>query len=992
MHIHKLLSTTLCAATILCAQAQKTFKNPVFNQDTPDPTVVRDPDGTFYAYGTGGTCRKSTDLATWTNVGNALSRPTWNDTTYVDENGQKKTDYYSLWALDVSKTIDDNYLVYYACALWGNGTRTGIGVATGTSPTKFTDHGRLFRSTEIGVTNSIDPCYVEEFDKKYLVWGSFHDLYISELTEDGLAIKDFTKKTKLAGGAFEGVMIYKHGSYYYLFASVGSCCEGVNSTYRTVVGRSTNLLGPYTNKQGGTMVNNYYTTIIQGNSSWKGPGHNSEIITDDAGQDWLLYHAYSATTPDNGRVLMLDKITWGVDEWPTVGDGTPSTTEQEAPIFYEGNGANVTYKFKNTDLSKSEWQGWEVNNMGTSDVTSGKGSAFIPFASAQEGAHFDASQSVSKLKNGIYELKFNGFSTAGSSECYLNGLSTPLYNPLEEGKTPATSEKLLSNQLLRDYYAQSAYGIVSDGKLTIGVRTRNPLLSGERFCMANVRVIYREKDSQAQEIVWQNIKKNADEYSNGEQTFFRGYTSRVNDYQAQAEATEDSVTRYDYLLKGYLTLDSIQSSIQLYDSLKTAVAGMQLKVDAAKAQEYASEEAIRTLTEAKDALSGESYDNSQMEDLLSRMELALHNMEYSYQQGDGTKENPYVILRPAQLDYMHDVLIKDEMVYFVLGSDIDMSGYNWKQLNSADNNYKYRISLDGQGHIISNLTPDGTKHNPSFFGVLCGECRNVGFLNAHVESSTSAGAILCGYMGHSTYKDSEGNLLPVVVENCYFEGSVSGKGYIGAIGGTVNYSPVTIRNCYCNVQIIGTCTMGNYGGGIAGRIRTDVHVERSYTAGDVSAYTAGGIIGGGQNSTTPACLYENVMAWTSNVDGTTAHPLGSMTEADVLQGVLFSANMKTNNENVEGGKTDDELRQNAASWGSPWHSDPTAGNGYPILEWQYQRGDYRQKCGFPISDGVISTPSSEQQMRQEAYDLQGRRILSPTKGLYIINGRKVLVK
>lgn len=992
MHIHKLLFTTLCAASIIGAHAQKTFKNPVFNQDTPDPTVVRAPDGTFYAYGTGGTCRKSTDLATWYNVGNALSRPTWNDTTYIDSNGQKKTDYYSLWALDVSHTIDDNYLVYYACALWGNGTRTGIGVATGSSPTKFTDRGRLFRSTEIGVENSIDPCYVEEFDKKYLVWGSFHDLYISELTEDGLAIKDFKKKTKLAGGAFEGVMIYKRGSYYYLFASVGSCCEGVNSTYRTVVGRSTNLLGPYVNKQGGYMTNNNYTTIIQGNSSWKGPGHNSEIITDDAGQDWLLYHAYSATTPDKGRVLMLDKITWDRSGWPTVGNGTPSTTEQEAPIFYEGNGANVTYKFKNTDLSKSEWKGWEMNNMGTGEITSGKGTAFMPFALAQEGAHFDASQSVSKLKNGIYELRFNGFSTAGSSECYLNGLSTPINNPLEEGSTPSTSEKLLSNQILRDYYAQSAYGIVKDGKLTIGVRTRNPLLSGERFCMSNVRIIYRDKDSLAQETIWQNILKKTEEFSASNNTFFRQYPSRIQEYHAQAEAEEDSVTRYDYLLKGYLTLDSIQSSILLYDSLKTAVADMQTQVDAAKAQEYASEEAINTLAEALEVLSSASYSDDQMEDLLSRMALALHNMEYSYLQGDGTQENPYIILRPAQLDHMHDVLIKDEMVYFALGADIDMTGYNWKQLNSADNNYRYRINFDGRGHIISNLTPDGTKHNPSFFGVLCGECRNVGFLNAHVKSTTSAGAILSGYMGHSTFKDSEGNLLPVIVENCYFEGSVSGKGYIGAIGGTVNYSPVTIRNCYCNVQIIGTRTMGNYGGGIAGRIRTEVHLERSYTAGDVAAYTAGGIIGGGQNTTTPACLYENAMAWGNSVEGNTALPLGSMTDVDVLQGMLFSANMKINGEETEGGKTDDELRENAASWGSPWHSNPAAGNGYPILEWQYQRGDYRQKCGFPISDGIISTPSSNQQASQETYDLQGRRILSPTKGIYIINGHKVLVK
>ena len=114
MHIHRILGAAFLAATALCTQAQGTYKNPVFNQDTPDPTVERAPDGTFYAYGTGGTCRKSTDLVHWTNVGNALARPTWNDTTYVDANGQKKTDYYSLWALDVSRTIDDTYVVYYA--------------------------------------------------------------------------------------------------------------------------------------------------------------------------------------------------------------------------------------------------------------------------------------------------------------------------------------------------------------------------------------------------------------------------------------------------------------------------------------------------------------------------------------------------------------------------------------------------------------------------------------------------------------------------------------------------------------------------------------------------------------------------------------------------------------------------------------------------------------------------------------------------------------
>ena len=41
---------------------------------------------------------------------------------------------------------------------------------------------------------------------------------------------------------------------------------------------------------------------------------------------------------------------------------------------------------------------------------------------------------------------------------------------------------------------------------------------------------------------------------------------------------------------------------------------------------------------------------------------------------------------------------------------------------------------------------------------------------------------------------------------------------------------------------------------------------------------------------------------------------------------------------------------------------------------------------------AISAPASENPSANLIYDLQGRRVLSPTKGLYIINGHKVLIK
>jgi arabinan endo-1,5-alpha-L-arabinosidase len=187
-------------------------------------------------------------------------------------------------------------------------------------------------SDNVGVLNSIDPCYFEEDGHKYLIWGSFQGIYYVELTDNGLKVKTGSTPVRIAGSAFEATYLYKHNDLYYLFASVGSCCEGVNSTYQTVVGRSTSLFGPYLDKNGNSMLDNAYEVVIHGSDAFKGPGHNSGIFTDEKGEDWIMYHAFSATEVNLGRCLMLDKIVW-VDNWPTVKDGVPSSTKVQGPTF-----------------------------------------------------------------------------------------------------------------------------------------------------------------------------------------------------------------------------------------------------------------------------------------------------------------------------------------------------------------------------------------------------------------------------------------------------------------------------------------------------------------------------------------------------------------------------------------------------------------------------------------------------------------------------------
>lgn len=305
-------------------QPEKTYRNPVVNYSLPDPTVIRADDGYFYLYATEDIrhlpIHKSKNLVDWELVGTAFTRDT--RPVFEPKGG--------LWAPDINK-IGDKYVLYYSMSVWGGEWSCGIGVAVADKPEgPFTDRGKLFRSNEIGVQNSIDPYYMEEKGRKYLFWGSFRGIYGIELSADGLSVKPGAVKVQVAGTAYEGTYIHKRKGYYYLFASTGTCCEGLKSTYQTVVGRSKHLLGPYLNKQGESMMNNRHEPLIGKNDSFVGNGHNSEIVTDEAGNDWMLYHCVSVANP-HGRVLLLDKVEWK-SGWPIVKGGSPSI-EAERPVF-----------------------------------------------------------------------------------------------------------------------------------------------------------------------------------------------------------------------------------------------------------------------------------------------------------------------------------------------------------------------------------------------------------------------------------------------------------------------------------------------------------------------------------------------------------------------------------------------------------------------------------------------------------------------------------
>lgn len=303
-----------------------TFTNPVLNTDAPDPSVIRGNDGNYYLFSTAEHVYRSPDMVNWTYVRQAFGdnpRPTFVDGPSV------------YWAPCVTEQ-DGRYVLYFCLSNWGGGDPPAVGVATSDRPDgpyRLVGNGKLFSSTEVGVENSIDPFYFEDKGKKYIIWGSWHGIWAIELTEDGLAVKDIKNKKKLADTKFEASYVYKRNGYYYLFCSIGACCEGLKSTYQTVVGRATSFLGPYRTRDGKSMLNNDYMLFLNSSSTVVGPGHNSRIIEDESGQTWMYYHGYRRDDGDRGRVVWLDRVQWDAEGWPYVEGGGPSMNTQVAPLL-----------------------------------------------------------------------------------------------------------------------------------------------------------------------------------------------------------------------------------------------------------------------------------------------------------------------------------------------------------------------------------------------------------------------------------------------------------------------------------------------------------------------------------------------------------------------------------------------------------------------------------------------------------------------------------
>lgn len=112
-------------------------------------------------------------------------------------------------------------------------------------------------------------------------------------------------------------MIYKDG-YYYLLGTHGTCCDGVNSTYNIVVGRSKNPTGPFIDNVGRDMLEGGGRMVIAAGNRKTGAGHFGRTILDN-GVEIMSCH-FEADYDRSGRsVLAIRPLLWK-NGWPIAGE------------------------------------------------------------------------------------------------------------------------------------------------------------------------------------------------------------------------------------------------------------------------------------------------------------------------------------------------------------------------------------------------------------------------------------------------------------------------------------------------------------------------------------------------------------------------------------------------------------------------------------------------------------------------------------------------
>ena len=271
-----------------------------------DPSTLAECDGKWYTFGTGG--------------GGLISADGWTWNSGADRPGGGA-------APDVIK-IGDRYLCIYGATGGGLGGGHAGRILTMWNKThdpkspdfKWSEAVEVCASDGMEDQDAIDPGVLLDptTGRLWVSYGTyFGTIRLIELDPKTGFRKKGNKEKDIAIDCEATDLIYKDG-WYYLLGTHGTCCDGVNSTYNIVVGRSKSVEGPYIDNVGRDMYHGGGKMVIAAGDRNTGAGHFGRTIIDE-GVEVMSFH-WEADFERSGRsVLAVYPLLWK-NGWPVAGD------------------------------------------------------------------------------------------------------------------------------------------------------------------------------------------------------------------------------------------------------------------------------------------------------------------------------------------------------------------------------------------------------------------------------------------------------------------------------------------------------------------------------------------------------------------------------------------------------------------------------------------------------------------------------------------------
>lgn len=270
-----------------------------------DPSTIAACEGKYYTFGTGG--------------GGLISEDGWSWHSGAERPGGGA-------APDVLK-IGDRYLIIYGATgggLFGGHNGRILTMWNKTLDPKSPDF-HFTTPIEVASSDGMEDC--DAIDPSLLLDPTTGRLWATYGTYFGsirLIELDPTTGERVKGNVEKDIaidceasdLIYRNG-WYYLLGTHGTCCDGVNSTYNIVVGRSRTVEGPYIDNVGRDMRNGGGRMVIAAGDRVCGPGHFGRTVIDE-GVEVMSCH-YEADFDRSGRsVLGIRPLLWR-NGWPVAG-------------------------------------------------------------------------------------------------------------------------------------------------------------------------------------------------------------------------------------------------------------------------------------------------------------------------------------------------------------------------------------------------------------------------------------------------------------------------------------------------------------------------------------------------------------------------------------------------------------------------------------------------------------------------------------------------